>query len=372
MLRPMGRATEVVAMSDMMPPEGLTRPLQPVWATLPSRRGAPTQVLQDHAECGKHGDGQSSLQPPGTRPAAPCLERLVFVTWICIGCAHEIHQLRRSVTESPHLQGSNARTVSGPLGDSPLLAAIVTILGNSWTMRGPLVVNAASTRHVLGLELISPAKANRLRCSVAVFVCWAFLVAFGLGFYLFQIVIQPSLEDIGLNETWYFHRDDWQAMPMYGQDFLKLPLKYVVIGHTGWQACEEKYSCIDKMMETQRDNLGRGFKDIVPNFLVGGDGLLFEGRGANVQAAMVRSWNVKSITIMFIGDFRTDEPNTLQFEHVNILLEQLVKKGVLEPDFVLYGQCQLAHNTIPPGPKIMDRLNELLHWDPKDKNKCLH
>lgn len=158
---------------------------------------------------------------------------------------------------------------------------------------------------------------------------------------------------------------------MYGQDFLKLPLKYVVVGHTGWKACEEKYTCIDRMMETQKDNLGRGFLDIVPNFLVGGDGLVFEGRGANVQAAMIRSWNVKSITIMFIGDFRTDVPNTLQFEHVNILLEKLVKKGVLDPDFVLYGQCQLAHNTITPGPNVMNRLNELLHWDPKDKDKCL-
>ncbi|KAI8436029.1 hypothetical protein MSG28_004157 [Choristoneura fumiferana] len=250
--------TEVVAMSDMMPPEGLTRPLQPVVGNI-------TQSSRVHV-------------------------------------GHKFYKITQNVENTEMVKG-----------------------------------------HVLGLELISPAKANRLRCSVAVFVCWAFLVAFGLGFYLFQIVIQPSLEDIGLNETWYFHRDDWQAMPMYGQDFLKLPLKYVVIGHTGWQACEEKYSCIDKMMETQRDNLGRGFKDIVPNFLS-----------------------------VATGDFRTDEPNTLQFEHVNILLEQLVKKGVLEPDFVLYGQCQLAHNTIPPGPKIMDRLNELLHWDPKDKNKCLH
>ncbi|KAI8432048.1 hypothetical protein MSG28_004567 [Choristoneura fumiferana] len=55
--------------------------------------------------------------------APPGLERLVFFIWICMGM-RSLHQLR-SVTGSPHSRGCHARTASGPLGDSPLLAAIV-------------------------------------------------------------------------------------------------------------------------------------------------------------------------------------------------------------------------------------------------------
>ncbi|KAI8433692.1 hypothetical protein MSG28_015690 [Choristoneura fumiferana] len=58
-----------------------------------------------------------------TRPAPVRLERLVFVIWICMGM-RSLHQLR-SVTGSPRSRGCHARTASGPLGDSPLLAAIV-------------------------------------------------------------------------------------------------------------------------------------------------------------------------------------------------------------------------------------------------------
>lgn len=59
----------------------------------------------------------------------------------------------------------------------------------------------------LCLELVSPAQEKRLRCSVAVFVCWALVVASGLAIYLgyFMLSEQPALIDLGNMELIYAH-----------------------------------------------------------------------------------------------------------------------------------------------------------------------
>lgn len=176
---------------------------------------------------------------------------------------------------------------------------------------------------------------------------------------------------LGLKEGWYLRREEWQALKQYEQDFLNLPVQYVIIGHSAGNYCKDKYACIKSMLIIQEDHLKRGFEDIGPNFLVGGNGILFEGRGANVVGAMVKSWNVKSISIMFMGDYRTNNTVPEQFAHIDVLLEKLVEKNVLVPNFVLYGHCQVATHIISPGPKIMKQLRNLTNWNNMNEDKCL-
>ncbi|XP_023941142.1 peptidoglycan-recognition protein SC2 isoform X2 [Bicyclus anynana] len=225
----------------------------------------------------------------------------------------------------------------------------------------------------LGLELVSSKHSRRLRCSVAVFVCWAFLVVSGLVIYLIYVALpKPTRLDIGLNATWYLRRDEWQALASNGEDFLKLPLSYVIIGHSAANNCTERYMCIKEMLDIQLDHMKLSFADIGPNFLVGGNGDVFEGRGANVFGAMVTSWNRRSISIMFLGNYVTFEPREPQFNHTNILLETLVKEGVLRRDYVLYGQCQLLPQTISPGPRLVAQLGHFKQWNKTGKEGCLH
>jgi N-acetylmuramoyl-L-alanine amidase len=160
-------------------------------------------------------------------------------------------------------------------------------------------------------------------------------------------------------------------MAAYNADFLSLPVHNVVIGHTGLGYCNRTRTCIERMLQAQQDNLRREFDDIVANFFVGGDGTIFEGRGANVIGAVVKGWNSKSISIMFIGNYDTDETVESQFAHVTALINQLVKQGVLDRDFVVYGHCQLSHYTIPPGRNVVKHLSELPHWNPAGTKYCL-
>ncbi|XP_053624267.1 peptidoglycan recognition protein-like isoform X3 [Plodia interpunctella] len=246
---------------------------------------------------------------------------------------------------------------------------------------GPKIYNVNQTIHqsevikgqLLGLELVTAQSSRRLRCSVAVFVCWAFLVAGVLAFIVFYFALhkEQTRLDLGLNEEWYLRRGDWQAMPPYAVEFLQEPVKNVIIGHSVTKSCTDKYSCIQTVLSIQQDHLRRDYADIGPNYLISENGLLFEGRGANVKAAMVKLWNSKSITIMFLGNYVHDTAQQIQFDHVNILLDKLVKKKVLYPDYDVYGLCQLSTYVISPGPGVMKQMSRFSHWNPIDATKCL-
>ncbi|CAH2103966.1 unnamed protein product [Euphydryas editha] len=224
----------------------------------------------------------------------------------------------------------------------------------------------------LGLELVSSKRARRLRCSVAIFICWALIVAIGLMIYVIYITLPRQMRlDIGLNETWYLRRVDWDAITTYGDEYLDLPVTNVVIGHSAGNYCNQRDQCIDEMKLIQQQHLRNDWRDIGPNFLVGGNGYVFEGRGANVFGVMVRGNNGRSISVMFIGNYLMDETDQLQLNHTQILVDRLVEIGVLRPDYVLLGQCQLDFDTIPPGPNVMNRLDFFPHWVPKDRNRCL-
>ncbi|XP_059055371.1 peptidoglycan-recognition protein SC2-like isoform X2 [Achroia grisella] len=292
-------------------------------------------------------------------------------------------------TETGRAERSNAGSELAVLDEQPMVngtpdmpnIANLSVTRSSRVHFGPKIVNVTQTVHtsevvkgrILGLELVSPNSAPRLRCSVAVFVCWAALVASALAFCIFYFALykHQTRLDIGLKEPWYLRRDDWQAMPAYEEDFLQLPVQYVLIGHTAANYCTEKYSCIQKMLDIQQDHLRRDFGDIGPNFLLSGNGLLFEGRGANLVGAMVKSWNIKMISVMFMGDYRKDPISEAQFTHLKVLLEVLTEKNVLRPDYIIYGNCQISAQTISPGPNVMKNLHYLKHWNSSNSNLCL-
>lgn len=125
------------------------------------------------------------------------------------------------------------------------------------------------------------------------------------------------------------------------------------------------------MIILQQEHSWLSRNDIKPNFLVGGNGDVFEGRGANLLGEMVKDYDRRSISIMFIGNYAVDPTDQLQFNHTQILVNRLVEIGVLRTDYVLRGQCQVDSLTNSPGPNVMRGLSFFTHWDPEDKNGCV-
>ena len=53
----------------------------------------------------------------------------------------------------------------------------------------------------------------------------------------------------------------------------------------------------------------QGFDDIVYNFLIGCDGIVYEGRGWGVQGDHTNGYNHNSIGVAFVGNFRRNLPS---------------------------------------------------------------
>ena len=63
-----------------------------------------------------------------------------------------------------------------------------------------------------------------------------------------------------------------------------------------------------------------GWDDIGYNFLVGGDGKIYEGRGWDRVGAQVENWNSKSVGISFIGSFMQTQPTAAALQAAKDLI----------------------------------------------------
>ena len=105
----------------------------------------------------------------------------------------------------------------------------------------------------------------------------------------------------------------------------------------------------------------QNFSDIGYNFLVGGDGAVYEGRGWDLQGAHTRGYNVGSVCIAFIGTFTKREPLARQLNVAKLLIEEGVRLKKLDKDYKLYGHRQFF-GTESPGEKLYNIIKQWPHW----------
>ena len=71
------------------------------------------------------------------------------------------------------------------------------------------------------------------------------------------------------------------------------------------------------------------FDDINHNYLIGQDGVVYEGRGYTRSAAVYEwNWSPKIITIAFLGSFTESVPNEDSMFVTQCFLQYLVDKGM--------------------------------------------
>ncbi|CAG2068451.1 unnamed protein product, partial [Timema podura] len=79
------------------------------------------------------------------------------------------------------------------------------------------------------------------------------------------------------------------------------PVDYIIIIHTDTTICNTSASCVNQMRALQNNSMDKKhLSDIPYNFLIGGDGNVYEGRGFKIQGAFVPKWNIKSFGLAFI------------------------------------------------------------------------
>ncbi|GFR04964.1 peptidoglycan recognition protein 1, partial [Trichonephila clavata] len=155
-------------------------------------------------------------------------------------------------------------------------------------------------------------------------------------------------------------RKEWRARPPVRFRTMKLPLNHVIIQHTATTFCKTKPQCMRDIQFIQDYHLDyKGWGDIGYNFLIGGDGRVYEGVGWRNQGSHSINFNSISLGIAFIGDYTNVAPCQKSLNSTLNLLKCGVKEGYLSPTREIHGHRDVAC-TASPG----DRLYAIIRqWD---------
>lgn len=124
----------------------------------------------------------------------------------------------------------------------------------------------------------------------------------------------------------------------------------------------------------------KAWDDIGYNFLVGGDGDVYEGikltiflishdsqlksskgRGWDKQGAHTKGYNAGSIGIAYIGTFNKKLPNERQLNAGFLIMEEGVNLGKLTPDYKIFAHRQLIASE-SPGAAFYEIIKTWKHW----------
>ncbi|XP_036599564.1 peptidoglycan recognition protein 1 [Trichosurus vulpecula] len=135
-------------------------------------------------------------------------------------------------------------------------------------------------------------------------------------------------------------KSEWGALSSNCVRPLNLPVEIVLVSHTASDPCFSPADCEQQMRLLQRDHVQiRGFCDIVYNFLIGEDGLIYEGRGWSTQGAhSSAALNSISLGISFIGNFQNRSPNSRALRAMQSLLRCGLQHGALASQYIIRGE----------------------------------
>ncbi|XP_037810771.1 peptidoglycan-recognition protein SC2-like [Lucilia sericata] len=157
-------------------------------------------------------------------------------------------------------------------------------------------------------------------------------------------------------------KSEWGGAPATSKTSLANGLSYAVIHHTAGAYCSTKASCMQQMRNIQSYHQKTlGWADIGYNFLIGGDGNIYEGRGWNVMGAHATNWNSKSIGISFMGNYNNDKPTAAQISAAKNLLAAAVSRGQIKSGYILYGHRQVG-STECPGNNLYNEIKKWSNW----------
>ena len=150
-----------------------------------------------------------------------------------------------------------------------------------------------------------------------------------------------------------FSRSEWGAeKPKRELSSLSLPIRRIIIAHTADDnaSCFDSNQCKLRVKKIQEDNLE--LDDIPYNFLIGGDGSIFEGRGIEFKGQHTSNVNGSSydeigIGVAFIGTCTSSLPLMKQIDAFHKFVEYFINKNMITEDHKIFLQDHLSKQKIP-------------------------
>ncbi|XP_051859621.1 peptidoglycan-recognition protein LC isoform X2 [Drosophila albomicans] len=143
---------------------------------------------------------------------------------------------------------------------------------------------------------------------------------------------------------------------------LNLPVDRVIIAHTDTEGCASTDGCSYRARFIQAyhiDTLNWG--QVGYNFMIGGDGHVYVGRGWDFVGAHTYGSNRISIAIAFIGNYNKIEPTQEQVKACLLLIAEGVRLKKLSSDYKIFGHRQLLASE-SPGDKLYNIIKTWPHF----------
>ncbi|XP_039300878.1 peptidoglycan-recognition protein 2-like, partial [Nilaparvata lugens] len=159
-------------------------------------------------------------------------------------------------------------------------------------------------------------------------------------------------------------KSQWKAQPTEGQlNKLVHPTKYVIVQHSATYSCKTNEGCEILMRSIQNNHINNDDigDDIGYNFVIGGNGLVYEGRGWDTVGAHTRGWNSASIGVAFLGNFQKEVPNPAYFDALDCLIREGVRLKKLDENYRLVYAAQVQ-DTLSPGKHVNTQMKKHPHF----------
>nr|AQU14349.1 PGRP-LE [Locusta migratoria] len=158
-------------------------------------------------------------------------------------------------------------------------------------------------------------------------------------------------------------RRDWLARPRSDPPTpLQPPVPYVIVSHSATEGCDSQASCTQMARFIQTFHMeSLGWADVGYNFMVGGDGYVYEGRGWTTVGAHTYGYNDRSLGLNMIGTFIKELPPAKQMVALRQLIAMGVSEGYVAENYTLLAHRQLSA-TESPGTRFFEELMTWPHW----------
>lgn len=116
----------------------------------------------------------------------------------------------------------------------------------------------------------------------------------------------------------------------------------VIVADTRTEECFDTDDCIIQLISQQRYAIDFAkLDDIAFNFLIGGDGNVYTGRGWNAKGAHTDGYDTGTLGVAFMGTFRRSLPKDIQVTAFNKLVKTGVEINKISANYTLVNHCQL-------------------------------
>ncbi|KAK5642880.1 hypothetical protein RI129_009047 [Pyrocoelia pectoralis] len=222
-------------------------------------------------------------------------------------------------------------------------------------------------QHLLA-EVLEKTSSKRLVLYSLIVISALILVAFGITLSLKIFTKTNRYDDTSMPESCvdvtasngnltFYSKEQWGAESVTADmELLKHPVDYAVIAHSAGSCCESFENCSIRVKNMQGMHIPKS-NDIWYNFLIGGDGAIYVGRGWNVKPAEGNN----AIVIAFIGDFEKNRLPSIMLWALKELLVAGVEMHKLKSDYKLISHKQ-TKPTLSPGINVYEAISRLPHF----------